>query len=196
MYWRDIDTIAPRRPARVRRENRRRKPEPINRKVQFNEPNVADEQLVEEASAQNEAASANGHDWKEVAQRLQAEMDNFRKRQQQRADEAVSSERERLLSLFLPAIDNLTRALAHQDDQSEEGVRQGVELTRRELLRILEAEGVTMLEAIGQPFDPVWHEALATIPAEVESGTVVEQVEAGYRLGDKLLRPAKVVVAV
>jgi molecular chaperone GrpE len=122
-------------------------------------------------------------------------MDNFRKRQERRADETVAGERERLLALFLPAVDNLARALAHQDDQADEGVRQGVELTHRELMRVLKAEGVTPLKAVGQPFDPTWQEAIATIPAEAEPGTVVEQVETGYNLNGKLLRPAKVVVA-
>jgi molecular chaperone GrpE len=126
-------------------------------------------------------------------------MENFRKRQERRADESIARERERILSLFLPAVDNLTRALAHQNgaqlNEAEEGVRQGVELTLRELMRALAAEGVTQLETIGQSFDPAWHEAVATIPAEAQSGTVVEQVETGYKLGDKLLRPAKVVVA-
>jgi molecular chaperone GrpE len=178
-YWRDIDTIAPRQSVRARQNNKMIQPE-----------------RQEQSPAKDEVISTHQSDWREMAQRLQAEMDNFRKRQERRADEAISREREQLLSLFLPAVDNLTRALAYRDDQTEEGVRQGIELTHRELVRALEAEGVTPLEAIGQAFDPAWHEAVATIPAEVESGIVVEQVEVGYKLGDKLLRPAKVVVAV
>ncbi len=137
--------------------------------------------------------------WKEKAIRLQAEMDNFRKRQTRRADEAISAERDRLLMVFLPAVDNLARALTHQEhrngDDSNSVLRQGVELTHRELLRLLEAEGVTLLKTVDHEFDPEWHEAIAMISANVESGTVVEEVEAGYKLGDKLLRPAKVVVA-
>lgn len=221
MYWRDIDTIAPRRPVRARRNYRTRQPEPVSPRVY--EPDVAkstivDDLLVEEesvspreetVSSKKEVTAGHESNWQEKAQRLQAEMDNFRKRQERRADEAISSERERLLTLFLPAVDNLARALAHEDDVHQDGthqddahqdegiesVRLGVELTHRELMRVLAAEGVTPLETIGQPFDPMWHEALATLPAEVEPGTVVEQVEAGYRLDDKLLRPAKVVVA-
>ena len=132
--------------------------------------------------------------WQETALRLRAEMDNFRKRQERRTADAVTTERERLLALFLPVIDNLGRALSHQD-QTAEAIRQGVELTYRELLRQLEAEGVARLETTGQPFDPNWHEAIAVVPAEVESGTIVEEIAAGYKLGDKLLRPAQVVVA-
>jgi len=180
-YWKDIDTIAPRRPVRTRQ---------VPRQEDF---------LQDETSSKDVVTSTNEPNWQETAQRLQAEMDNFRKRQERRADESISRERERLLLLLLPAIDNLTRALAHQNDTqpngAEESLRQGVELTRRELIRVLGVEGVTQLETIGQPFDPEWQEAVATIPAEIEAGTVVEQVEAGYKLGDRLLRPAKVVVA-
>lgn len=146
---------------------------------------------VEEKPAQPPAAET---DWHGVAQRLQAEMDNFRKRQTRRADEAIAAERERLLRSVLPLADNLNRALNY-NHAAETNLRQGVELTQRELLRFLEAEGVTKIEAVGQPFTPELHEAVATVPAQVASDTVVQEVEAGYKLGDKLLRPAKVVVA-
>jgi molecular chaperone GrpE len=133
-------------------------------------------------------------DWQAMAQRQQAEMDNFRKRQTRRADEAITAERERLLRSILPLADNLNRALGYTST-AENNLRQGIELTQRELLRFLEAEGVIRLETIGQPFTPELHEAVATVPAQAESETVIEEIEAGYRLGDKLLRPAKVVVA-
>jgi molecular chaperone GrpE len=133
-------------------------------------------------------------DWQGMAQRLQAEMDNFRKRQTRRADEAIAAERERLLRSVLPLADNLNRALSY-NNTTETNLRQGVELTQRELLRFLEGEGVTKIEAVGQPFTPELHEAVATAPAHMAPNTVIQEVEAGYRLGDKLLRPAKVVVA-
>jgi molecular chaperone GrpE len=121
-------------------------------------------------------------------------MDNFRKRQTRRADEAIAAERERLLRLFLPVADNLERALRY-DTADEQTLRQGVELTRRELLRLLENEGVSRLETIGQPFEPEQHEAVATVSNAAEPGTIAHEVEGGYRLGHKLLRPARVVVA-
>ena len=74
-------------------------------------------------------------------------------------------------------------------------LRQGIELTRRELDRVLAAEGVTRLETVGQPFNPEWHEALAALPGQGEPDTIIQEIEAGYMLGDKLLRPAKVIVA-
>jgi molecular chaperone GrpE len=133
-------------------------------------------------------------DWQAVALRQQAEMDNFRKRQTRRADEAIAAERERLLRSVLPLADNLNRALSY-NNTADDHLRQGVELTQRELLRFLAVEGVTKLETIGQPFTPELHEALAVVPAQAEPNTIIQEVEAGYMLGDKLLRPARVVVA-
>jgi molecular chaperone GrpE len=133
-------------------------------------------------------------DWHALALRLQADMDNFRKRQTRRADEAIDTERERLLRLILPVADNLARALSH-DGPGDESLRRGVELTYRELLRLLKAEGVTLIEAVGQPFTPELHEAVATVATNARAGTIVEELELGYKLGDKLLRPARVVVA-
>lgn len=141
------------------------------------------------------ASPASGElDWESLALRLQADMDNFRKRQVRRADEAIGSERERLLRLMLPVVDNLARALNH-GGQYEDSLRQGVELTYRELMRLLEAEGLTRIETVGQSFDPAFHEAVATMATDAEQGTVVEEVEAGYTLRDRLLRPARVIVA-
>lgn len=133
-------------------------------------------------------------EWQATAQRLQAEMENFRKRQQRRADEAIAGERERLLSLFLPVADNLARALSQEQEQ-DESLRQGVKLIYRELMRALETEGVTRLATLGQPFSPDLHEAVATVPTLAEPDTIVEEIEPGYKLGDRLLRPARVVVA-
>jgi len=133
-------------------------------------------------------------DWRAYALRLQAEMDGFRKRQMQRAEDAIAAERERLLRLMLSVADNLTRVLNHSRP-GDAALWHGVDLTHRELMRQLQAEGVTPIQAVGQPFDPQWHEALAVRPAQAPSGTVIEEVETGYQLNGKLLRPARVVVA-
>jgi len=135
-----------------------------------------------------------GIDWEALAKQQQADMDNFRKRQARRAEEAVSAEQERLLRLILPLADNLARALNHTTP-ADSGLRQGIELTQRELERLLAAEGVTRLETVGQQFDPACHEALGTVAAEAPANTIIEEVEAGYMLGEKLLRPAKVMVS-
>ena len=136
--------------------------------------------------------------WRDQALRLQAEMDNFRKRQQRLAQDQIEGERQRLLSAFLPVVDDLERALAAPAGDGE-GVRQGVQLTYRTALQLLQKEGVEQVQAQGRPFDPHWHEAVATVGLDgrnVVPHTVVRVMESGYRLGDRLLRPARVVVAV
>ncbi|MCS7177749.1 MAG: nucleotide exchange factor GrpE [Anaerolineae bacterium] len=135
--------------------------------------------------------------WKDRALRLEAEMDNFRKRLQRLADERIAADRERLLRAFLEVADDLARALS-VDGADAESIRQGVELTHRSLMNLMSREGVTPIEANGQPFDPAWHEAVGTVPAQQvgqEPDTVVHVVRPGYRIGDRLLRPARVIVA-
>jgi molecular chaperone GrpE len=158
-------------------------------------------------------------EWRDRALRLQADMENYRKRQQRLAQADIQSERERLLANFLQIVDDLERALAAQeavDGVSRKGHRgadnltfevgqpsrielvRGVELTYRSALQLLQKEGVERIEARNQPFDPNWHEAVTTVPRnghQVASGTVIQVLQPGYRLGDRLLRPAKVVVA-
>jgi molecular chaperone GrpE len=135
--------------------------------------------------------------WRDRALRLQAEMENFRKRQQRLADEHIAADHERLLRSFLHVADDLERAL-NADGVDAESLRRGVDLTYQSLMRIMDQEGVEPIQAEGQPFDPAWHEAVSTIPSQyagAEPDTVVEVVQAGYRLGDRLLRPARAIVA-
>lgn len=134
-------------------------------------------------------------DWKELALRLQAEMANFRKRQERRAEEAIAAERERLLRGVLPVLDNLERALDGPIEPACSGLARGVELTRRELMRFLESAGVSPIAAAEAPFNPAWHEAVATVSDPTRSGHVVQVVQTGYVLNDRLLRPARVIVA-
>jgi molecular chaperone GrpE len=135
--------------------------------------------------------------WRDRALRLQAEIENFRKRQQRLAEERILADRERLLRAFLRVADDLERVL-NADGADAGDLRQGVDLTYRSLMQLLDQEGAEPIEAVGQPFDPAWHEAVGTVPhvrAGAEPDTVVKVVEAGYRLGDRLLRPARVIVA-
>ena len=135
--------------------------------------------------------------WRDRALRLQAEMENFRKRQKRLADERIAADRERLLRSFLLVADDLGRALA-ADGTGAESLRRGVDLTYRSLMRLMDQEGVEPIQAMGQPFDPSWHEAVSTVPHHnigAAPETVAEVVQTGYRLGNRLLRPACVVVA-
>ncbi len=164
-------------------------------------PRAAGERASERERLEGQAArretSGEDVDWRDLALRLQAEMENFRKRQRRLAQDEVASERERLLREILSVADNLERALA--SGGPDDGLRQGVEVTYNALLQWLGQQGVERLQSKGQRFDPAWHEAVSTIPREgygVEPQTVVEVVEEGYTLNGRLLRPAKVVVAV
>ena len=149
-----------------------------------------------EAPASAEEAQSELEMWHDRALRLQAEMENYRKRQQRMAETRILEERERLLRAFLDVIDNLERALS-ADEVGVDSLRQGVSVTYQAAMRLLDQEGVETIAAEGRPFDPTWHEAMGSMPSggEVESGTVVEVVQRGYRLGDRLLRPARVIVA-
>jgi molecular chaperone GrpE len=125
-------------------------------------------------------------------------MDNFRKRQRRLADERVTADRERLLRAVLGVSDDLERALA-ADGTSAETLRQGVDLTHKSLMRVMDQEGVELIEAVGQPFDPTLHDAVSTVPHDevgADPDTVVSVVQAGYWLDGRLLRAARVVVAV
>jgi molecular chaperone GrpE len=190
MYWDEGSWPARRIPVRVVED----KDTPVSLAEQSDEVIETDGESSPRISDEIVSPTAGEPDWQVLALRLQADMSNFRQRQTRRADEAIDTERERLLRLILPVADNLARALSH-DGQEDESLRRGVELTFRELMRMLRAEGVTRIEALGQPFTPELHEAVATVATNAEVGTIVEEVEAGYKLGNKLLRPARVVVA-
>jgi molecular chaperone GrpE len=155
---------------------------------------------VESNVAESESTADPGEElreWRDRALRLQAEMDNFRKRQQRLADERAEATRERLLRSFLTVSDNLERALdAAESEQA--GLREGVEMTYRSLKQLLKQEGVEEIEVKGEAFDPNRHEAIATVPhldVDADQDTVVEVSQRGYQLDGRLLRPARVVVA-
>ena len=140
---------------------------------------------------------SNLEEWRDRALRLQAEMENFRKRQRRLTEEAIMADRERLLRTFLQVADDLERAL-NADEMDNESLRLGVDLTYQTLKRLLEQEDVKPIQPQGQPFDPAWHEAVGSVPhqvAGVRPNTVVEVDQEGYSLGDRLLRPARVLVA-
>ena len=124
-------------------------------------------------------------------------MENYRKRQMRRAETRIEEERERLLGILLSIADDLERALRAGGANVAE-LRQGVALTHQVLLHQLEREGVQPVEAENKTFDPAWHEAVGRVAHEqagVPPDTVVAVVQAGYRLEDRVLRPARVIVA-
>jgi molecular chaperone GrpE len=131
--------------------------------------------------------------------RLQADFDNFRKRTLREKQEALSYGHELVVKDLLPVVDNLERAIEHASASAGadfEGMLQGVELVRRELLGVLAKHGVEPIEAEGEVFDPNLHEALGQMEDEkVPAGQVARMLQKGYRLRDRLLRPARVMVS-
>jgi molecular chaperone GrpE len=127
-------------------------------------------------------------------QRLAAEFDNFRKRSAR--EQAALSERanERLVKELLPVLDDLGRALEAAADHEEAKLEEGVRLVHRALSDVLTKEGLAEIDTDGK-FDPHVHEALLSQPSDQEEGSVIEVVQKGYKLGDRVLRPARVVVA-
>lgn len=141
--------------------------------------------------------------WRDRALRLQAEMENYCKRQRRLAEEQVAASRQQALGALLEVADNLSRALDVAGPSSTQvdaaSLLEGVEITLQGVRQALDRQGVHSIQAKGRPFDPAWHEAVATVPhqaANVTPNTVVKVLEKGYRLGERILRPARVVVAV
>ena len=127
--------------------------------------------------------------------RLTADFDNFRKRAQREKDEARQFANQGLLEKLLPVLDNFEMALTAVKD-ADPSVRDGVQMILDQLLGVLKESGVEPVDAMGQLFDPNLHEALSQEETtEVEEGIVVQQVQRGYKLNDRLVRPARVVVA-
>jgi molecular chaperone GrpE len=126
--------------------------------------------------------------------RVAAEFENYRKRAVRDQESLVARAHERLVKELLPVLDDLERALAAAEDHEEATLEEGVRLVHRELAAALAHEGLAEIETNGH-FDPHVHEALLSQPSSEEEGSVIEVVQKGYRLGDRVLRPARVVVA-
>lgn len=148
------------------------------------------------AAAQEEAAQL-----KDKLLRTLADFDNFRKRSRREVDDARRAGRDHLLKELLPVFDNLERAVEHSlragsGETEWKGLGEGISLVIRQLRDTLARLGIERIEALGQTFDPALHEALQQLETnDHPPGTVAAEVQAGYREGDRLVRPALVVVA-
>jgi molecular chaperone GrpE len=127
-------------------------------------------------------------------QRLKAEFDNYRKRAARDQESLVARAHERLVKELLPVLDDLGRALEAAEQHEEAKLEDGVRLVQRQLSEVLAKEGLTEIETDGA-FDPHVHEALLAQTSDAEPGTVIEVLQKGYRLGDHVLRPARVIIA-
>jgi molecular chaperone GrpE len=128
--------------------------------------------------------------------RVQAELENYKKRVEREKSSLVRYGNEELIKAILPVIDNLERALDHPQGENPDGLTEGIKITLNQLLQVLEKFGLTPIASVGEPFDPSRHEAMMQVEsADHEPNTVVSELQKGYFLNDRLIRPAMVSVA-
>jgi molecular chaperone GrpE len=130
----------------------------------------------------------------------QAETQNVRRRLEKDAQDARAYGATNFARDILSVADNLSRALEAipselRDAEATKGLVTGLEATQRELLSVFERNGITCIEAVGQPLDPNKHQAMVELASDAEPGTIVQEMQAGYMIKDRLLRPAMVAVA-
>ena len=162
--------------------------------VETPEENEQAEVEIEALQKQLEEALAKAAENLDGWQRAQAEFINYKNRIQRDREMDYRSMKADILRKVLPVLDDMERALANRPEG--DSWANGMELIVRKFQNILDAEGVKRIEAAGQPFDPNFHEAISSEPNEdVESGHVIDVVENGYMLGERVIRPARVRVA-
>lgn len=176
------------------------KEEALNTEAQQAENETAETSEVDE-KAQLEAKVADLEQQLEKEKKeylfLMAEFDNFRKRTMKEKVEIIKNAAEKAMKDILPVIDDFERALQAMDDQKDiEGLKEGVELIYNKFVKYLEANGVKAIESDKAEFDTELHEAVANFPTPEEElkGKVIDTVQKGYKINDKVLRHAKVVV--
>jgi molecular chaperone GrpE len=174
--------------------------EPVTSRDEAGEPSGEEDPANEERAVRekeeaerSEEPEASGEDYLALAQRIQADFENYRKRAAREAAAAGERARSGLVRELLPIVDNLERALSSAEE-GEQHLAEGVRLVHSELIAVLERNGVEQFNPEGDKFDPTEHEALS-VRADGEPGVVVEVVERGYRSNGTILRPARVVVS-
>lgn len=147
---------------------------------------VTDEDLVDQVKSAESRAL-----------RAQAELENFRNRARRESEDKLKYATQPLLSDLLPVIDNVYRAVAAaSQDEASGGLLEGVLLVAQQLIDVLERHNCTRIEAVGQVFDPNFHEAIQQMPSEEQpAGHVAQAVQEGYKLHDRVIRPSTVIVS-
>jgi len=185
----------------------------IEEEKEGNVQEAAPEVLVEEAAAKETQADADplqeleaklaeaqeqAKDHHDRMLRMAAELDNYKKRAARELDDMRKYATENIVRQLLTVVDNLERAIASAspDNQNDQSVVDGVALTLAEINKILEKHHVTPIEALGEPFDPAFHQAMCQEEcSDKPANTVVQEFQKGYLIHDRLLRPAMVVVS-
>jgi len=164
---------------------------------QIVDPNcVSDDEETTLSQETFEEALREKEQFRSIAQRAQADLVNYRQRASQELEESRRTVQFGILSRFLGVADDLSRAIDNLPDDADETWIEGISLVARNLSNSLEIEGVQKIEAIGEQFDPYQHEAIMYEErCDEEEGTIVSVIQDGYKLNDRILRPARVVVA-
>lgn len=192
----------------------------MDKKKQHNTPEDATQAIDEnikkapQAEMQEETAEENAQEELSVEEQLQkaqeeiqhlkdnhlrqlAEFDNYRKRTLKEKAELILNGGEKVMTSFLPILDDLARAQENiEKNQDYNTLKEGVDLIVKKLYKVLGEQGLTVIDTEGQPFDTDYYEAVALVPVEDETqkGKVIDCVQTGYKLNDKVIRHAKVVV--
>jgi molecular chaperone GrpE len=187
-------------PGRAPEEERNLTPdeEPVTSRDEAGEPSgeedpANEQEILEQTEEASEKPADQPEDYLALAQRIQADFENYRKRAVREAAAAGERARSGLVRELLPILDNLERALASAEE-GEQHLAEGVRLVHSELIAVLERNGVQQFSPEGDKFDPSEHEALS-VRNDGDPGVVLEVVEKGYRSNGAVLRPARVVVS-
>lgn len=129
--------------------------------------------------------------------RAQADFDNFRRRARQEKEEFAKYASQKLLEQLIPVFDNFERAVsASKENQDLDSLSKGIDMIYRQMSQVLEQEGVKPIEAVGQPFNPEYHQAVMQVESEEhDEGIIVEELQKGYMLKEKVIRPSMVKVS-
>ncbi len=152
-----------------------------------------------EETVEAEAVPSKEEEYLALAQRIQADFDNYRKRNVSMRADALNDGKVEAIKAFLPVMDNLERALeAERKNGTEGSLMEGLEIVMKQLAQTLASLGVEEIEALDKPFDPACHNAMMQIPAQEgqEKGMVAAVFEKGYRMGDKIIRYSMVQVTI
>ncbi|WP_128102923.1 nucleotide exchange factor GrpE [Paenibacillus sp. DCT19] len=168
--------------------------EPVN---EAGAAEVQAEEMVGQEQGEIARLMAEAEEHQQRFVRAQADFDNFRRRTQKEKEELAKYASMKLITELVPVIDNFERAMATVPEGTEsESFSKGIQMIFRQLESVLNNEGLTAMETVGQPFNPEFHQAIMQVESdEYEEGTVVEEVQKGYMLKDKVLRPAMVKVS-
>jgi molecular chaperone GrpE len=159
-----------------------------------NLPNDGELQQLAELQERLSGAEHERDEYLDSLQRLKADFENYRKRAARDQASFAARASEALVKELLPILDDLERALEAAEQHEEAQLEEGVRLVHRSLFQALHKQGLEQIDTNGR-FDPHVHEALLSQPSEAEEGSVIDVLQKGYRLGDRVLRPARVVVA-